>query len=214
MTPIRVVLADDHDLVLEGLQSRLKDIHELTVVGTAKDGAEVLALLEHTATDVVVLDLHMPELDGFEVLRRIRAKKLPVRVLVLTALVDGLSLQQALELGAEGIALKTDPPRQTVDAIRQVGEGKLVYPQAVHNWLLRRASRATPTPPVDAQALTSREEEVLALIAEGLTNQEIANRLIVSENTVKYHVQNIYSKLNVTNRTEAARHYLDRDKYS
>jgi DNA-binding NarL/FixJ family response regulator len=206
MNPIRVVLADDHDLVLEGLQSRLKDIHEVTVVGTAKDGAELLALLEHTATDVVVLDLHMPELDGFEVLRRIRARKLPVRVLVLTALVDGLSLQQALELGAEGIALKTDPPRQTVEAIRQVGEGKLVYPQAVHNWLLRRASRAAPTTPVDAHTLTTREEEVLALIAEGLTNQEIATRLIVSENTVKYHVQNIYSKLNVTNRTEAARH--------
>ncbi len=81
----------------------------------------------------------------------------------------------------------------------------------MHNWLLRRASRATPAP-ADAQALTTREEEVLALIAEGFTNQEIAARLIVSENTVKYHVQNIYSKLNVTNRTEAARHYLDRDK--
>lgn len=209
--PIRVVLADDHDLVLEGLQSRLKDIHELTVVGTAKNGAEVLELLQRVTTDVVVLDLHMPGLDGFEVLRIIRDQKLPVHVLVLTALVDGLSLQQALELGAEGIALKTDPPRQTIEAIRQVGEGKLVYPRAVHNWLLRRASRATPAP-ADAQALTTREEEVLALIAEGFTNQEIAARLIVSENTVKYHVQNIYSKLNVTNRTEAARHYLDRDK--
>lgn len=207
MNPIRVVLADDHDLVLEGLQSRLKDIHELIVVGTANNGAELLTLLEHIPADVVVLDLHMPDLDGFEVLRRIRSQNLPVRVLVLTALVDGLSLQQALELGAEGIALKTDPPRQTIEAIRQVGEGKLVYPQAVHNWLLRRASRTAAT---DAQALTSREEEVLALIAEGLTNQEIALRLIVSENTVKYHIQNIYSKLNVTNRTEAARHYLER----
>jgi DNA-binding NarL/FixJ family response regulator len=214
MNPIRVILADDHDLVLEGLQSRLKDIRELTVVGTANDGAALLAMLDETQADVVVLDLHMPELDGFEVLRRIRARNLPVRVLVLTALVDGLSLQQALELGAQGIALKTDPPRQTVDAIRQVGEGKLVYPQAVHNWLLRRANRANPSPPVDAQALTGREEEVLALIAEGLTNQEIAARLIVSENTVKYHVQNIYGKLQVTNRTEAARHYLDRAKYA
>ncbi len=114
--PIRVVLADDHDLVLEGLQSRLKDIHELTVVGTAKNGAEVLELLQRVTTDVVVLDLHMPGLDGFEVLRIIRDQKLPVHVLVLTALVDGLSLQQALELGAEGIALKTDPPRQTIEA--------------------------------------------------------------------------------------------------
>ncbi len=209
MTPIRVILADDHDLVLEGLQARLKDIKEVEVVGTANDGAALLTLLQQITPDVVVLDLHMPGADGFEVLRQIRANQIPVRVLVLTAMVDGLSLQRALELGAEGIALKTDPPRQTIDAIRQVGEGKLVYPQAVHNWLLRRASRSTAT---DALTLTGREEEVLALIADGLTNQEIATRLVVSENTIKYHVQNIYGKLNVTNRTEAARYYLDRQK--
>lgn len=209
MQPIRVVLADDHELVLEGLVARLRDIKEVEVVGTVNNGQALLDVLPILKPDVVVLDLHMPKMDGFEVLRRIRKQKLDVPVLVLTALVDGLSLQKALELGAEGIALKTDPPRQTVEAIRQVAEGNVVYPQAVHNWLLRRARRGAQS---DPQTLTAREEEVLALIAEGMTNHQIARELTVSENTVKYHVQNIYSKLHVTNRTGAARYYLNRLK--
>ncbi|MBA3534963.1 MAG: response regulator transcription factor [Ardenticatenales bacterium] len=207
---IRVVLADDHDLVLEGLQARIRDMHDIEVVGAFNDGETLLEKLHDLKPDVLVLDLHMAGVDGFDVLREIRQQKLAIRVLVLTALVDGLALQKALELGADGIAMKTDPPRQTMDAIRQVAKGNVVYPQAVHNWLLRRAGRGGQS---DPQALTTREEEVLTLIAEGLTNQEIATRLYVSENTVKYHVQNIYSKLKVTNRTEAARHYLDRPKF-
>ena len=210
MQPVRIVLADDHELVLEGLTARLKDIIEVEVVGTVNNGQQLLDVLPQLKPDVVVLDLHMAEMDGFEALKQIRKRKFKVRVLVLTALVDGFSLQQALELGAEGIALKTDPPRQTVEAIRQVAEGNVVYPQAVHNWLLRRAQRGRQS---DPDALTAREEQVLTLIAEGLTNHKISRKLSVSENTVKYHIQNIYSKLNVTNRTGAARYYLNRLKY-
>lgn len=210
MQPVRIVLADDHELVLEGLTARLKDIVEVEVVGTVNNGQQLLDVLPQLKPDVVVLDLHMAEMDGFEALKQIRKRKFNVRVLVLTALVDGFSLQQALELGAEGIALKTDPPRQTVEAIRQVAEGNVVYPQAVHNWLLRRAQRGRQS---DPDALTAREEQVLTLIAEGLTNHKISRKLSVSENTVKYHIQNIYSKLNVTNRTGAARYYLNRLKY-
>lgn len=210
MQPVRIVLADDHELVLEGLTARLKDIVEVEVVGTVNNGQALLDVLPQLKPDVVVLDLHMAEMDGFEALKQIRKRKFKVRVLVLTALVDGFSLQQALELGAEGIALKTDPPRQTVEAIRQVAEGNVVYPQAVHNWLLRRAQRGRQS---DPDALTAREEQVLTLIAEGLTNYKIARKLSVSENTVKYHIQNIYSKLHVTNRTGAARYYLNRLKY-
>lgn len=210
MELIRVVLADDHDLVLDGLQVRLKDIKEVEVVGTANNGQELLDCLPTLNPDVVVLDLHMDTMDGFEALRRIREQKLDVRVLVLTASVDGLALQKALKLGADGITLKTEPPRQTVNAILQVAQGNVVYPQAVHNWLLRRANRVERN---DPNQLTPREEQVLALIAEGMTNQEIAADLVVSENTIKYHIQNIYSKLNVTNRTGAARHYLNRSKF-
>ena len=209
MQPVRVILADDHELVLEGLTARLRDIDEVEVVGTVNNGQELLNVLPQLKPDVVVLDLHMAGMDGFEALKQIRKKRIKVRVLVLTALVDGFSLQQALELGAEGIALKTDPPRQTVEAIRQVAEGNVVYPQAVHNWLLRRARRGKQS---DPQSLTAREEQVLALIAEGLTNHKISRKLSVSENTVKYHIQNIYSKLHVTNRTGAARYYLNRLK--
>ena len=207
MDKIRVVLADDHALVLDGLELRLRDMDDLELVGTASSGEELLRLLREREVDVAVMDLHMAPMDGFEVLRRVRAAALPVRLLVLTAAVDGLMLQKALELGADGIAMKTDPPRVTVEAIRQVARGQVVYPQAVHNWLLRRAQRGAHA---DPNALTAREEEVLALVAEGLTNHDIATRLTVSDNTVKYHMQNLYSKLGVTNRTEAARLYFER----
>ena len=204
---IRIFLADYHDLVLDGLQLRIRDMDDMRVVGAVNDGEALLAKLDTLDCDVVVLDLHMGGSDGFEVLQRIRDKAIPVRILVLTASVDGFALQRALELGADGIAMKTDPPRQTMEAIRQVAQGNVVYPQAIHNWLMRRARRSAEN---DPQALTAREEEVMALVAQGLTNQEIAQRLTVSENTVKYHIQNIYGKLNVNNRTEATRLYLER----
>ncbi|RMF04952.1 MAG: DNA-binding response regulator, partial [Chloroflexi bacterium] len=156
--------------------------------------------------DVVVMDLHMPGMDGFAVLKHIRSRPLPVRTLVLTALADGESLQRVIELEADGIVLKTEPPRQTVEAIRQVAAGQVVYPRAVHNWLLRRANRRRTAGPSDA--LSDREREVLKLVAAGKSNQEMAARLHLSPNTVKYHLQNIYRKLQVNNRTEAANYYL------
>lgn len=201
---IRVALADDHELVLDGLRMHLQDVEDIEVVAAVQDGAALLRAIEEHHPDVVVVDLQMAGMDGYQVLEHLRARGAPVRVLVLTAFADVESLRRALELEAEGIALKTDPPRHTVAAIRQVAQGQVVYPRSVHNWLLRRArrqGRATDT-------LSPRELEVLRLLAEGLTNQEIAHRLGLSENTVKFHVQNIYQKLGVSNRTEAARLYL------
>jgi NarL family two-component system response regulator LiaR len=206
---IRVILADDHELVLDGLKLHLADTDDIEVIAAVDNGADLLAAIEIHRPDVVVMDLHMPSMDGFTVLKHIRSRPLPVRVLVLTALADGESLQRAIELEADGIVLKTEPPRQTVDAIRQVMAGQVIYPRAVHNWLLRRASRqqvSYSTGPSDV--LSDREQEVLKLIAQGKTNQEIAAELLLSANTVKYHLQNIYRKLQVNNRTEAARIYL------
>ncbi len=206
---IHVILADDHELVLDGLKLHLADTDDIKVVAAVDNGADLLATVEIYRPDVVVMDLHMPGMDGFTVLEHIRSRPLPVRVLVLTALADGESLQRAIELEADGIILKTEPPRQTVEAIRQVAAGQVVYPRAVHNWLLRRASRqkaSRSTGPSDA--LSERERDVLKLIAQGKTNQEIAATLLLSPNTVKYHLQNIYRKLQVNNRTEAARIYL------
>lgn len=206
--PIRVILADDHELVLDGIKQHLADTGDIEVVATANDGDSLLAAINTTLPEVVVTDLLMVGMDGFTALAQIRQRNLPVRVLVLTALADGESLQRAIELEADGIVLKTGSSRQMVEAIRQVAAGQVVYPRAVHNWLLRRASRQVIDIDSDHN-LSEREQEVLEQIAQGKTNQEIAVALCLSENTVKYYLRNIYQKLEVNNRTEAARIYLE-----
>ena len=207
---IRVVLADDHALVLDGLKQHLADTGDIEVVATANDGQTLLKAIEAHTPDVVITDLMMAGMDGFAALEQIRQRNLSVRVLVLTALADGQALQRAVELEADGIVLKTEPPRQMVEAIRQVAGGQVVYPRAVHNWLLRRASRTQAVADTDlTQTLSEREQEVLEQIAQGKTNQEIAISLNLSENTVKYYLKNVYQKLQVNNRTEAARIYLE-----
>lgn len=199
---LRVALADDHELVLAGLCSLLANESDLEVVGTATDGKGLLTILEQQQPDVAVLDVQMAGMDGLACLAEIRRRNLPVKVLLLTAFGDGEAIQSALEGGADGFALKTAPPRQTVAAIRQVGQGYLVFPPAARKWMAGR--RAAPTGP----ALSSREWEVLEHLAQGLTNAQIAEAMVVSENTVKFHVQNIFQKLNVNNRTEAAAYYF------
>jgi DNA-binding NarL/FixJ family response regulator len=208
---IRVILADDHALVLDGLKQHLADTADIDVVATASDGRQLLGAIEIYQPEVVVTDLMMAEMDGFTALAHIRQRFPGIRVLVLTALADGQSLQRAVELEADGIVLKTESPRQMVAAIRQVVAGQLVYPRAVHNWLSRRASRhQAPHQAVGLlHTLSEREREVLAQIAQGKTNQDIATALHLSENTIKYYLKNVYQKLQVTNRTEAARLYLE-----
>jgi DNA-binding NarL/FixJ family response regulator len=198
---LRIALADDHELVLEGLRGLLANEPDMEVVATATDGARLLAALECQPVDVVVLDLQLPVLDGAACLAEIRRRELPVRVLLLTAFGDGESIQSALEGGADGLALKTASPRQTVEAIRQVGQGYLVFPPAARKWL--RGHQPDPGP-----GLSAREWEVLELAARGFSNAQIASALSVSENTVKFHLQNIFQKLNVNNRTEAAAVYF------
>lgn len=201
-TRIRIVLADDHALLLEGLRALLQAEDDLDVVATATDGEQLITAIRQHAPDVVVLDLEMGATGGLACLERIRRERLPVRVLVLTAYSDGATMRAALEGEADGYALKTEPPRQTVDAIRQVHGGHLVFPSAAKRWLLGRSA------PQGADELTERERAVLEQLAEGATNGQIAGQLRVSENTVKFHLQNIYLKLGVANRTEAAAFYL------
>lgn len=200
---IRLALADDHELVLEGLRGLLANEPDMDVVATATDGASLLSAIERLRPDVVVLDLQMPAPDGASCLAEIRRRGLPVRVLVLTAFGDGESIQSALEGGADGFALKTAPLRQTIEAIRQVGQGYLVFPPAARKWLRGHQHDHGP-------GLSAREKEALELVAQGLTNTQIAETLSVSENTVKFHLQNIFQKLGVSNRTEAAAYYLRR----
>jgi DNA-binding NarL/FixJ family response regulator len=198
--PIRVVLADDHELVLEGLRGLLDREPDMQVVAAVTDGEALLETIERVRPDVVVMDLAMPTRDGFSCLAEIRRMGLPVRVVILTAFADGGALQSAWERQADGFALKTDPPRQTVATIRNVAHGQIVFPRVV-----RQAAGAGQGQLLSR--LTSRERDVLRLLSEGLTNAQIAERLVVQESTVKYHLQNIFQKLGVQNRTEAAQVY-------
>lgn len=196
---IRLILADDHALVLQGLTTLLEQIPDMEVVATAHNGDELLSKLEQHQADVVVMDLQMPY-HGLTALAEIRKRGLLVHVLVLTAFGDGDSIRSALELEAEGFALKTESPTQTVEAIRQVAQGRLVFPRAAQRWLAVQQK-----PQIQAETLLSpRELDVLKQVARGLTNPEIAGQLNVSENTVRFHLKNIFEKLGVTNRTEAA----------
>lgn len=197
--PIRLVLADDHALVLEGLRALLATVPDMHVVAAATDGERLLEAVDRFSPDVVVLDLEMPYLSGLTCLQRIREAELPVRVLVLSAFGDADSIRAALEAQADGFALKTEPPQNTIAAIRQVASGQMVFPSAARR-LISGARVAGPS-------LTPREESVLALVAEGQSNAQIAQALSLTENTVKFHLQNIYQKLGVSNRTEAAAHF-------
>jgi DNA-binding NarL/FixJ family response regulator len=200
---IKVLLVDDHPLVLEGLRGLMESEPGIEVVGTTTDGTRVADLARLHRPDVVVLDLELGATNGYDVLTRLRAEKVPARVLVLTAYGDGESLRAALEHHADGIALKTDSPARTIDAIRAVNAGVLVFPQAARRWMRKPAEHAVAGP----SALSDREREVWGHLASGLSNAAIARKLGVSPSTVKFHTQNLFQKLGVGNRTAAAVEY-------
>lgn len=197
---ITVMLVDDHPLVLEGLRALIESERDIQVVATTTDGSCVPDLVRLHRPDVLLLDLELGATNGYDVLKRLRAEKLPVRVLVLTAYGDGESLRAALEHQADGIALKTDAPGRTVDALRAVHSGALVFPQAARRWM----RHTTEKPLTGPGSLSEREREVWALLASGLSNVAISRQLKVSPSTVKFHTQNLFQKLGVNNRTAAA----------
>lgn len=206
--PIRVVLADDHALVTEGLRSLIDQQADMQVVHTVQNGDELLRFLaDRHDVDVAVVDIQMPH-SGLTALAELRSHDHPVRILLLTAFADGESIQAALQLGAEGFALKTESPTQTIEAIRQVAQGRLVFPRAAQRWMsVYRKSSNAQTP-----ELSAREWTVLECLAQGMPNQGIATQLSVSENTVRFHLKNMYDKLNVANRTEAVAWYYRHGK--
>lgn len=198
---ISIILADDHALVLEGLRSLLAAEADMQVLATATDGERLLDAVRRFQPDVIIADVQMPFMSGLDCLAEIRRAQLQTRVLFLTAYADAEMMQVLLTAGADGLLLKTDPPQQAVHAVRQVMSGQLVFPAAARRWLYAPAPKPVIT-------LSERELEVLALVAEGLSNKQISARLHISGNTVKYHLQNIFTQLAVSNRTEASRWYL------
>jgi DNA-binding NarL/FixJ family response regulator len=203
--PIRILLADDHPVVRDGLAAMLGTQPDFEVVGEAGTGAAAVSEAARLRPDVVLMDLEMPELDGIEAIRRLRAADPAVQVVVLTAFDTDERIFGALQAGAQGYLLKGAPRAEIFAAIRTVSSGKALIPPVVASKLLRQMRVAD-----DPDALTDREREVLGLVAAGLANREIAARLSITERTVKFHISSILSKLGAKNRTQAARLARDR----
>ena len=201
---IRVLLADDQSLVRAGFRMILKTEPGIEVVGEAADGNEAVALAARFTPEVVLMDIRMPELDGIEATRRIVVDETSPRVLVLTTFDLDDYVYGALRAGASGFLLKDAPEDQLVSAIRVVAQGgSLFAPSVTRRLIAAFASRSEPTPPPDLSDLTRRELEILRLVAQGLSNGEIAASLVLSEHTVKTHVAHLLQKLNLRDRTQA-----------
>jgi DNA-binding NarL/FixJ family response regulator len=164
-------------------------------------GAELLTYLDEHTADVALVDVQRP-MSGLAALAELRRRDVPVRVLLLTAFAVGESIQAALQYGAEGLTLKTESPNQTIEAIRLVAQGRLVFPRTAQRWMSR-----SRTSTVEALDLSQRELEVLEKLVRGLPNAELAAELIVSEHTIRFHLKKFCEKLGVTNRTEAVSWY-------
>jgi len=200
-TPVRVLVADDHRLMREGTAALLERDPAVEVVGLASDGAEALALAEALRPDVLLLDLWMPELSGIEVCADVRARFDDVLVLILTASEQEPDLLAALRVGAAGYLLKDMPPSELVAAVLGAGSGEPRIPASMAGRVLDAVDAGGMGAIED---LSPREHEVLELMAEGLRNREIAERLFLSEATVKTHVRHLLDKLRLRNRAEAA----------
>jgi DNA-binding NarL/FixJ family response regulator len=195
----RVLIADDHAVVRAGLSQLLATFPEVELVAVAADGEEAVALAAEHRPDVVLMDLEMPVLDGIEATRRIRAAQPEVAVVVLTSFSDRDRILRALDAGAAGYLLKDAEPSELARAIDAAARGEApLDPKAARALLsARRAPDATET-------LSAREREVLAMVGEGLPNKLIAQRLAISEKTVKAHLTNVYRQIGVSDRTQAA----------
>jgi DNA-binding NarL/FixJ family response regulator len=203
--PIRVLIADDHPVVRQGLRVLLGVQDDLAVAGEAADGPQAIALTAELAPDVLLLDLKLPGLDGVAVLRELRERGCATRVLVLTSAADPALAALAMQAGAAGLLYKDVDPDALVRAVRSVHDGNTVLAPAAAGLLVPAAGGPSGRGAVTGiAALTGREREVLALIADGLANREIARRLAVSEKTVKTHVSSVLAKLGVADRTQAA----------
>ena len=208
---IRVLLADDHVVVRQGIRAFLEEAGDITVVAEASDGVEAVHLVEEHHPDVAVLDIRMPEMTGVEATRQIKARFPDVRVLILTAYDDDPYVFALLQAGASGYVLKTADADELVRAVRAVYRGEsALSPEITRKVVQQLAAGGPPGTAGQVEPLTEREIEVLRLAARGLTNKAIGYELGISDRTVQGHLANVYGKLGVSSRTEAVTEALRR----
>ena len=206
--PIRILVADDHPVLLDGLVAVLSTQADFEVIGQATGGSEAVQKVAELRPDVVLLDLEMPDVDGVEALKRMRDRDPDVRVIVFTAFDTDDRIMAAVQAGAQGYILKGAPRDQVFDAVRVVNSGESLLHPVVASKLLRRVSAANASQA--EPRLTPRELEVLELLAKGLQNKEIADRLVITVRTAKFHVGSLMRKLDAGNRTEAVTNAVQR----
>ena len=206
--PIKVLVVDDHLIVRRGIRALLATESNIEAVGEATNGKEAIAQTESLKPDVILMDLVMPEMDGIEAIGHITGRNPQARIVVLTSFATDEKVFPAIKAGALGYLLKDSAPDELVQAIRQVYRGESSLHPTIARKLLQELSRPPQQRPPTVEPLTEREVAVLKLIAHGLSNQDIANQLVISEATVRTHVSNILSKLHLASRTQAALYAL------
>lgn len=204
---IQVLIVDDHTIIRKGIQAMLALVPDIEVVGEAENGQEAVKQAKNLQPDVILMDLVMPEMDGIEAIRRIKADQPEAHILVLTTFAGEDKIFPAIKAGALGYHLKDSDPDELVEAIRQVCQGESSLHPIIARKVLQELSHPSEHPPTP-DPLTAREVEVLRLVAQGLDNREIADKLVISEATVRTHVSHILSKLHLASRTQAALYAL------
>jgi NarL family two-component system response regulator LiaR len=204
---IRVMIVDDHTIVRKGIRALLTEIAGIEVVGEAADGQEAVAQANSLRPDVILMDLAMPKMDGIEATRQIKTSQPESRILVMTSFATDDKVLPAIKAGALGYLLKESAPEDLVQAIHQIHRGEPSLHPTIARKLLQEITHRSDRPPTP-DPLTKREVEVLLLVAQGLSNQDIARKLHISDATVRSHVSNIMTKLHLATRIQAALYAL------
>jgi NarL family two-component system response regulator LiaR len=204
---IRVLIVDDHTIVRKGIRALLTEIAGIEVVGEAADGQEAVAQANSLRPDVILMDLAMPQMDGIEATRQIKTSQPESRILVMTSFATDDKVLPAIKAGALGYLLKESAPEDLVQAIHQIHRGEPSLHPTIARKVLQEITHPSDRPPTP-DPLTKREAEVLLLVAQGLSNQDIARELCISDATVRSHVSNILSKLHLATRIQAALYAL------